>query len=272
MKLPDRHIRLLLVLALMALTLFIYWQTGTFEFVNLDDDAYVTANKTVSQGLTWPGVRWAFSTVTLSNWHPLTWLSLMLDRELFGEGAGGPHLVNVVLHALNAVLLFYALGGMTGCWVRSAGVAALFAVHPLHVESVAWVSERKEVLSTFFWMLTLCAYGWYARSPKPGRYLAVFAALLAGLMAKQMLVTLPFVLLLLDYWPLRRWGAAGGVSDSPQIRPRPALGRQGGLRHAGARRCRGRPSYGRLSSKSRPRGSAPLRNAAPHLDRDHRPW
>jgi Flp pilus assembly protein TadD len=223
MKLSDRQVRLLFVLALTALTFFVYRQTGTFEFVNLDDNDYVTDNMMVSQGLTWSGVRWAFSTFTLSNWHPLTWLSFMLDRELFGDGAGGPHLVNVFLHAINAILLFYALGGMTGCWVRSAGVAALFAVHPLHVESVAWVSERKDVLSTFFWMLTMCAYGWYARLPTPRRYLAVFAALLAGLMAKQMLVTLPFVLLLLDYWPLRRLGG-GGVFDSRSLRPRPAPG------------------------------------------------
>jgi tetratricopeptide (TPR) repeat protein len=181
---------------------------GDFEFVSFDDYEYVKENEQVHDGLTRDGLRWALTTFYAYNWHPLTWMSLQLDHQLYGLDPRGYHLTNLLLHAANAVLLFGVLRRMTGAVWRSAVVAAFFAVHPLHVESVAWVTERKDVLSTLFWMLTLWAYVWYAERPGVLRYLLVVLALALGLMAKPMLVTLPCVLLLLDYWPLRRvrWG------------------------------------------------------------------
>jgi Flp pilus assembly protein TadD len=171
---------------------------------------YVTENARTQQGLTWDNVRWAFTTFESSNWQPLAWLSHMLDVELFGLWAGGHHLTNVLLHALNTALLFYVLWRMTGALWPSAFCAAVFAVHPLHVESVAWVSQRKDVLSTLFWLLAMLAYRRYVLKPGAVRYALVAACLLLGLMAKAMLVTLPCVLLLLDYWPLRRiWPSRG---------------------------------------------------------------
>ncbi len=196
-------------LFLVVATLAVYGQTARHDFVNFDDDHYVYANPHVRDGLTGESLGWAFTAVWSSNWHPLTWLSHMLDCELFGLEAGYHHLVNVLLHILNSMLLYLVLRRMTGAIWRSAMVAALFALHPLHVESVAWVSERKDVLSTLFFMLTLWAYGWYVERPGPARYVPVFLCLALGLMAKPMLVTLPFVLLLLDYWPLRRLRLAG---------------------------------------------------------------
>jgi Flp pilus assembly protein TadD len=156
---------------------------------------------------------WAWTTTQAANWHPLTWLSLMLDTQLFGKGAWGYHLTNLLLHLANTLLLFGLLRRLTGATLRSALVAALFAVHPLHVESVAWVSERKDVLSTLFGFLTVWAYARYAEAPGLRRYLLVVLGLALSLMAKPMLVTLPFVLLLLDYWPMRRWRLAGAASD-----------------------------------------------------------
>ncbi len=209
--------------ALVVVTLAVYGRCFTYPFVDFDDAAYGTQNPRVAAGLTADGVRWAFTTFENSNWHPLTWLSLQLDVTLFGgQDPGAFHRTNVVLHAANALLLFLVLGRMTGAAWRSAFVAALFAVHPLHVESVAWVSERKDVLSTLFWMLTLAAYAAYARRPGPGRYLLVVLALGLGLLAKAMLVTLPCVLLLLDWWPLGRWrpGPAPAASD---VRRPPAV-------------------------------------------------
>ncbi len=194
--------------ALAALVLVLYWPATGGEFVSLDDPRYVFANEHVLGGLSWDAVGWAFGTVHASNWHPLTWLSLQLDATLWGGGPFGFLAVNVVLHALNTLLLFVALWRMTGALTASALVAALFAVHPLRVESVAWVSERKDVLSGTGWMATLLAYDWYARRPGRGRYALVAAALTLGLLAKPMLVTLPVVLLLLDWWPLRRLSAA----------------------------------------------------------------
>jgi protein O-mannosyl-transferase len=203
--------------SLVILTLLVYCRTFDHPFVELDDRFYVTQNQHVQAGLTAEGVRWAFTTYDCANWHPLTWLSLQLDGTLYGgRNAGGFHVTNVLLHAANTLLLFLILDRMTGLVWRSAVVAALFALHPLHVESVAWVADRKDVLSTLFWMLTLAAYVAYVRRPGVGRYLPVVAALGLGLMAKPMLVTLPFVLLLLDYWPLRRW------RHEPAIVPAPA--------------------------------------------------
>ncbi len=204
--------------ALVAITWVVYAQVGRFELVSYDDPAYV--NSQVRNGLTFNGVRWAFAGYHDSNWIPLVWLSLMLDTTLFGVSAGGYHLVNVVLHTANVLLVFGLLSMATqGVW-RSVFVAALFAVHPLHVESVAWVSERKDVLSMFFGLLSLLAYVRYARTQRT-RYLVVaFVLFIGSLLSKQTFVTLPFLLLLLDFWPLGRL-----ASDSV---PQPTAKRQPG--------------------------------------------
>jgi tetratricopeptide (TPR) repeat protein len=206
---------LLPVLLLGLLVVGIYGRVVGHEFVSLDDPSYILDNPHVVRGLSWDGVRWAFTTFHASNWHPLTWLSHMVDVELFGLEPGGHHAVSVLLHALNAALLFMALRGMTAEPWPSFLAAALFAVHPLCVESVAWAAERKDALSGTFWMLVLVAYGGYARGPRPSRFALVFGLLALGLMAKPMLVTLPLVLLLLDAWPLGRWRpglrSAGGL-------------------------------------------------------------
>jgi tetratricopeptide (TPR) repeat protein len=203
-------------LALAAATLILYWRVGGHEFLDYDDAQYVRDNQAVHGGLTWDGIVWAFTSAEYaSNWHPLAWLSHLLDVELFGLSPRGPHLVNAGLHAANAALLFLVLGAATAAFWRSAFVAALFALHPLHVESVAWVAERKDVLSCLFWLLTTGVYLRYARRPGPGRHAAVIALFALGLMAKPMLVTLPLVLLLLDWWPLGRLAGAG----SPAARP-----------------------------------------------------
>jgi tetratricopeptide (TPR) repeat protein len=197
---------------LVALVWFVFGQTVSYEFVNYDDDTYVYKNPVVSNGLTWHGLQVAFTGTLSSNWHPLTVISHMLDCQLFGLNPAGPHLVNVFLHTIAVLLLFLVLWQMTAepspdgadaIW-RSAFVAAVFAIHPLRVESVAWISERKDVLSGVLFMLALGAYASYTRRPTITRYLIVSIIYALGLMAKPMLVTLPFVLLLLDYWPLRR--------------------------------------------------------------------
>jgi protein O-mannosyl-transferase len=215
----------------------VFGQTLGHEFLNNDDEEYVYWNNEVKNGLTLHGVQWAFTANHSANWHPLTWLSHMLDCQLFGPHADlnangspptlpcgryspyawGHHLTNVLLHAAATVLLFLVLWRMTGSLWPSAFVAAVFAIHPLRVESVAWVAERKDVLSGLFFMLTLAAYVHYSRRPfSIARYLAVFASFALGLMAKPMLVTLPFVLLLLDYWPLGRMSLFGDSSRSPE--------------------------------------------------------
>jgi len=226
---PD-VMSLLLALA----TLACFWPVAFHDFVNYDDADYVGSNPHVLDGLSWAGLSWAFTTGHASNWHPLTWISHMLDVQLFGLWPGGHHLISLALHLANTLLLFAVLRRMTSAYWRSALVAALFALHPLRVESVAWISERKDVLSTFFLLLTLGAYARYAltdagsataaavdsQSPahgietgtsRPGRrlwYVLTFFLLALGLMSKPMLVTAPFLLLLLDYWPLRRLSAA----------------------------------------------------------------
>jgi tetratricopeptide (TPR) repeat protein len=203
---------------LAIVTLIVYapvWENG---FVDYDDADYVTANAQIQRGLTWEGIKWAFSTGHASNWHPLTWVSHMLDVQLFGLHPGSHHLVSVGIHVANTLLLFWFLRLTTGSARRSALVAALFALHPLHVESVAWASERKDVLSGFFFLLTLLAYAAYAfrrervRAGRPWPLFVLALAFLAlGLMSKPMLVTVPFLLLLLDYWPLKRLpNTAGG--------------------------------------------------------------
>ncbi len=191
--------------AVLALAVFfVYWPVRNHDFIKYDDDSYVTDNRHVQSGVNGQTVRWAFTRSHASNWHPVTWLSHMLDCEIFGLDPRGPHVVNMLLHVANTLLLLIVLKRMTGGLWPSAFVAAVFGLHPLHVESVAWVAERKDVLSTFFWMLTMLAYAWYAEKRGMARYLLVLLSFVIGLMAKPMLVTLPFVLLLLDYWPLER--------------------------------------------------------------------
>ncbi len=187
--------------------------------VNFDDHAYVIGNPSVREGLTYRGVLWAFTAVHSYNWHPLTWLSHMLDVQLFGLNPWGHHLVNLLLHIANSLLLFVIFRRLTAAYWQSLLVAALFALHPLHVESVAWIAERKDVLSTFFGFLALLAYVDFARSSKTSRYLLVLLFFVLSLMAKQMFVTFPFLLLLLDYWPLKRWDPNSSDSDIPAAKP-----------------------------------------------------
>ncbi len=194
----------LIGLLLALITLLAYLPASRDGFVNYDDQDYVTENPVVQKGLTWTGIQWAFTTGHASNWHPLTWLSHMADCELFGLNPGAHHLVNVLFHTANVVLLLMLLLRLTGELWPAAFVAALFAWHPLHVESVAWISERKDVLSTFFALLTLLAYAKYAKENCRRSFWTALAFFTFGLMSKPMLVTLPFVLLLLDYWPLQR--------------------------------------------------------------------
>jgi tetratricopeptide (TPR) repeat protein len=197
---PIRAVALALALGTFAL----YLPTLAHDFVLLDDPHYVVDNSIVQRGLTLDGVRWAFTTTTFANWLPVTWLSHMLDCQLFGLWAGGHHLTSAALHALNAALVFLVLRAMTGAVWRPAAVAALFAVHPLRVESVAWVAERKDVLCATFGLLTMLAWVGYCRTRSLARYAAALALYALGLMSKTMIVTLPFLLLLLDVWPLRR--------------------------------------------------------------------
>ncbi len=199
-------LRSLVCLALFLLTFCTYGRIWIedFQFLNADDDQYVTDNPHVNTGLNRENVAWAVTAFHSSNWHPLTWISLQLDAEIFGPSPRAFHVTNVFLHATNAVLLLLVLSRITGAFWRSFAVAGLFAVHPLHVESVAWVAERKDVLSGLFFMLTLWAYASYADRPTWGRYLLVLLPFALGLTAKQMLVTVPCLLLVLDYWPIRR--------------------------------------------------------------------
>jgi tetratricopeptide (TPR) repeat protein len=208
---PDKYTardlrgELLIGAALILLTLLVYSPSFHYPSVDYDDPLYVFSNPHVQTGLTAGNIRWAFTTFDSGNWHPLTWLSLQLDAQLYGgQNAGAFHRTNVLFHAANTLLLFLFLVRLTGARGRSAVVAGLFALHPLHVESVAWIAERKDVLSTFFWFLALPAYLFYLKRPSVLRYLPLLLALGLGLLAKPMLVTLPCVLLLFDYWPLHR--------------------------------------------------------------------
>jgi len=203
-----------LVLALAVRVVF--WPVHNYKFINYDDPAYVTQNPHVKAGINSDSIIWAFRTSAAGNWHPLTWLSHMLDCQLFGAKAGGHHVVNLMFHLVNTLLLFSIFKRMTGAIWQSAFVAALFAMHPLNVESVAWIAERKNVLSTMFWLLTMAAYLRYVRRPGIVRYLLMIFVFALGLMAKPMLITLPFVLLLLDYWPLGRFQIGGSAKNSSQ--------------------------------------------------------
>src|SRR5262245_35725214 len=194
----------LVALALAAATAAVFWEVTGHPFVNYDDNLYVTDCLQVSRGLTWDNVCWAFRTTIHGNWIPLTWLTHILDYQLYGLNAGGHHLTSLLIHILNTVLLYLLLNKLTGAMWKSALVAGLFALHPLNVESVAWVAERKNVLCMLFWILAIWGYAWYAARPGWKRYAVALLLFGMGLMAKSMVVTLPFVLLLLDYWPLGR--------------------------------------------------------------------
>ena len=206
-KKPDKYLTICIYVVLAASTFAVYHQVYRYDFVDYDDFSYVTENHNVKAGLTLDGLIWAFTTGHAANWHPMTWVSHMLDCWIFGTEPGRHHLINVVFHAANTLLLFAVFKRMTAAVWQSAFVAAVFALHPLHVESVAWISERKDVLSTLFWLLTMTAYLHYVRRGGVIRYLLTLLSFAAGLMAKPMLVSLPFVLLLLDYWPLGRFKA-----------------------------------------------------------------
>jgi protein O-mannosyl-transferase len=228
-KLVRRGLAAGICICLAALTWVVFGQTLWHDFVNYDDPKYVYENTRITGGLSISGIAWAFTHIHSMNWHPMTTISHMLDCQLFGLKAGWHHFTNVLLHTLAAILLFVALRQMTGAFWRSAFVAAVFAIHPLRVESVAWIAERKDVLSGVFFMLTLLVYVRYVQAPSLRRYLAVALVFVLGLMSKPMLVTLPFVLLLLDYWPLERFrvrtSEAGGQKSEANSQPFPVRDR-----------------------------------------------
>jgi tetratricopeptide (TPR) repeat protein len=214
--------QIIIGLLLAAAVLAVYWPVTGYDFIALDDNLYVIENQHIQKGITCNGIAWAMTTLYATNWHPLTWLSLMADYELYGLNVAGYHGTSLFLHILNVIFLFLLLRRMTGKEGRSAVVATLFAVHPLNIESVVWIAERKNLLSTLFWIMTILAYVRYAEKPKWGRYWPVLLLFALGLMAKPILVTLPFVLLLLDYWPLQRFSLFGmdrsGVSHDHEDR------------------------------------------------------
>ena len=214
----------ILGLLLVVATVALYYPVHGHPFVNFDDNDYVYDNPQIQSGLSLETVKWAFTTSIAANWHPLTWLSHALDCQLFGDSPAGPHDVNVLLHVLDAVLLFWVLLRATGYAGRSFMVAALFALHPLNVESVAWIAERKTMLSAAFFLLALGAYRWYAHQPRVGRYAVVALLFALGLMAKPQIIMLPLVLLLWDYWPLQR---ISFPFNKESTQPRPAAGVSG---------------------------------------------
>src|SRR6266480_3512562 len=213
----GRSITIVTYLFLAAISLAVFGQTIRYDFVNFDDDLYVYNAPAIQTGLTVKRIALAFTSPHARNWHPLATISHMLDCQLYGLKAGGHHATNIVLHTIAVLLLFRVLREMTGAVWKSVVVAALFAVHPLHVESVAWVSERKDVLSAVFFLLMLDAYVRYARAASITRYLAVAVLFAAGLMSKPMLVTAPVILLLLDYWPLRRFKKHSSTTGKGKI-------------------------------------------------------
>jgi protein O-mannosyl-transferase len=214
----PRQRSVILCLLLATLTLGIYNQVSHAQFINFDDDDYITNNPHVQAGLNRQTLAWAFATTEAGNWHPLTWISHAIDCQIFHLNPAGHHYVNVLLHACNVILLFLLLQRGTGQTWRAMLVAALFAVHPINVESVAWVAERKNVLSMLFFLLAVGAYGWYVHKPGGRRYALVVSFFVLGLMTKPMVITLPLVLLLLDYWPLRRMNFAGDGTATDQAR------------------------------------------------------
>jgi tetratricopeptide (TPR) repeat protein len=218
---PTKKSFVIVICITLALsTLLVFWQVRNFDFINYDDDSYLYENPHVLTGLTWGNIVWAFTTAHVGNWLPLTWASFMLDCRLFGPDPGWIHLENAFLHLVNTLLLFAVLKRMTNSLWPSAFVAAAFALHPMHVESVAWITERKDVLSTFFFLLTLAAYVAYVRRRGLFRYLLTVLLFAFGLLAKPMLVTLPFVLLLGDYWPLNRFLSSTVTTSARKSAPR----------------------------------------------------
>jgi tetratricopeptide (TPR) repeat protein len=209
-----------LSLTLICITFALYWSVRSQPFADYDDDNYVTANANVQSGLNWKSVSWALTSTEKSNWHPLTWISHELDCQIYGLNPAGHHLTNLGLHAINVVLLFLVLTFLTNAMEQSFLVALLFAVHPLNVESVAWIAERKNLLSTAFFLIAIGTYTWYTHRPSPKRYLLLCATFVLGLASKPMVITLPCVLLLLDYWPLRR--VLGAEKPFPQF-PAPKM-------------------------------------------------
>ena len=235
-----------LSILLFVLVAWVFLPSVRNGFIDLDDPAFISENSYVSHGFSWAGIGWAFANSVGGSWHPLTWLSIMLDCQLFGVQPAGHHLSDLLLHAANTVLLFLVFRRMTGATWRSLLVAMFFGIHPLHVESVAWAAERKDTLSTLFWMLSLLTYVRYvelskAQSPKAKFfYRLTLLAFVFGLMSKPMIVTLPCIMLLMDYWPLRRFQlstinsqlinhTAPGAGESPLLRPRAAHLRDHGL-------------------------------------------
>ena len=221
MRLSETKRNLLICIVLAVITIIIYWQAQEFKFIYYDDNEYVTEKVHVMAGITWPGVKWALGATESGFWHPLTWLSLMLDRELFNNHPGGFHWTNVIIHILNTLFLFFTLKAATAAPLRSAFVALLFAIHPLHVESVAWVSQRKDLLSSFFGFLCLLSYVKYTGFPTWRRYLLVLVFFILSLMSKPMIVTFPLVMLLMDYWPLKRIASFWAGSSAEQESPKP---------------------------------------------------
>jgi len=202
--------KIIVYIVLAMVTLLFFWQVNKFDFVNFDDQLYVTENSVIQSGFTLEGIHWAFSSKYFGLWNPLVWLSFMFDYQLHGLHPGGYHVTNLILHILSTLLLFWLFHRMTGAIWKSAFVAAFFALHPLHVESVAWVAERKDVLSAFFWMLTLCLYVYFTEKPAVRRYLLVLFCFVLALLSKPMVVTLPLIMILLDYWPLNRFESQKG--------------------------------------------------------------
>jgi protein O-mannosyl-transferase len=202
---PFLRPQIFICIFLISVTLIAFWQVRNNDFINLDDNLYIIDNPFIQQGLTVKGIRWAFMSAYSGHWHPVAWLSHMVDYSLCGLNPRGHHMTNLLLHIANALLLFLLLQRMTGKTWQSCFVAALFAIHPLHVESVAWVAERKDLLCAFFWMLTIWVYVRYVEKPTLHRYLWIILCFMLALMSKPMAVTLPFTLLLLDYWPLGRF-------------------------------------------------------------------
>jgi protein O-mannosyl-transferase len=211
---PQKRTVILSLLLVLA-TLALYNPVSHNGFINVDDNLYVTNNKHVQSGLSWRTVKWSFTTFDQANWHPLTWISFLADWQLFERNAGGYHYVSLLFHAFDAVLLFWLLQTATGFTWRSLMVATLFALHPINVESVAWISEVKNVTSMMFFLLAMIAYGWYARQPSRRRYWLVPLLFVIGLLAKPQIITLPCVLLLWDYWPLKRFGHGTGEQAGP---------------------------------------------------------
>jgi tetratricopeptide (TPR) repeat protein len=218
LNIDDSKKKFIIYIILAAATFTVYWQVNHFGFVNFDDNIYITENSHIQSGITSEGICWAFTTRYFELWNPLVWLSFMFDYQLYGLNANGYHLTNFILHILSTLLLFWLFNRMTQAIWKSAFIAAFFALHPLHVESVAWIAERKDVLSAFFWMLTLCSYVYYTEKPAIKRYLFVFFSFVLALLSKPMVVTLPVIMILLDYWPLKRFEMQKGNSVLWQLK------------------------------------------------------